>query len=389
MRVCIAGWGHTRFGRLREHDLEALIVQAVRDAIADAGVAAADIDAVVLGNYNGGLASEGFCSSLALQADDALRFKPATRVENACASGAAAVYHGIDLIRAGRARIVLAIGAEKMTDIGTDAVARALASASYVKEEAVRGLTFPGIFAGIARDYFERHGDQSEALALIAAKNHANGQHNPYAQFRKPLDFAFCNTISADNPLIAAPLRKTDCSPISDGAAALVLADEATALALGKAVAFRAAQQVNDFLPLSRRDAVAFEGPALAWQRAYREAGVTVDDLDFAEVHDCFTIAELLIYEAIGLAPRGQGARAIREGVVTRAGRLPVNVSGGLKAKGHPVGATGVSMHALAAMQLTGSAGDMQVHDATLGAVFNMGGSAVANYVSILEPLRA
>jgi acetyl-CoA C-acetyltransferase len=183
-------------------------------------------------------------------------------------------------------------------------------------------------------------------------------------------------------------LRRTDCSLVSDGAAALVLTDIETGLRAKKAVVFRAAEQVNDFLPMSKRDIVAFEGPELAWKRALARAGLTNDDLGFAEVHDCFTMAELLVYEAIGMAPKGQGARVTEEGWAEKDGKLPINPSGGLKAKGHPIGATGVSMHALAAMQLTGTAGGIQVKDPKLGAVFNMGGAAVANYVSILEPLR-
>jgi acetyl-CoA C-acetyltransferase len=183
-------------------------------------------------------------------------------------------------------------------------------------------------------------------------------------------------------------LRRTDCSLVSDGAAALVLADVETALALEKAVVFRAAEHVNDFLPLSKRDIVAFEGPELAWKRALGKGGLKLEDLDFAEVHDCFTIAELLIYEAMGLAPKGQGARAIEEGWTEKSGKLPINPSGGLKSKGHPIGATGVSMHVLAAMQLKGQAGGIQVRDPELAAVFNMGGAAVANYVSVLEALK-
>jgi acetyl-CoA C-acetyltransferase len=157
---------------------------------------------------------------------------------------------------------------------------------------------------------------------------------------------------------------------------------------MNKAIVFRAAQHVQDFLPMSRRDILKFEGCAVAWQRALQEAGIALNDLSFAEVHDCFTIAELIEYEAMGLAPEGQGARVIADGVVNKDGKLPINPSGGLKAKGHPIGATGVSMHAITAMQLTGSAGDMQVKNAKLGGVFNMGGAAVANYVSILERLR-
>jgi acetyl-CoA C-acetyltransferase len=188
---------------------------------------------------------------------------------------------------------------------------------------------------------------------------------------------------------VAPPLRLTDCSPISDGAAALVMVADDMAGDFARAVSFRAARQVNDFLPMSRRDLLAFEGPAEAFRRALEEAGIGVRDLDFAEVHDCFTIAELMIYEAMGLAPRGEGARVVEDGTVFRDGALPVNLSGGLKAKGHPVGATGVSMHVLAAMQLAGEAGEMQRDGAALGCVFNMGGSGVASYCSILEVEKA
>ena len=167
-----------------------------------------------------------------------------------------------------------------------------------------------------------------------------------------------------------------------------MLADVETALKLDKAIVFRAAEHVQDFLPMSRRDVLKFEGAALAWQKALARAGIGLKNLSFAEVHDCFTIAELIEYEAMGLAPQGQGARVIAQGVTAKDGALPINPSGGLKSKGHPIGATGVSMHALASMQLTGAAGDMQIKDARLGGIFNMGGTAVANYVSILERLR-
>jgi acetyl-CoA C-acetyltransferase len=205
---------------------------------------------------------------------------------------------------------------------------------------------------------------------------------------RKDLGFDFCRAESEKNPYVAGPLKRTDCSPVSDGAAALVLADVETALKLGKAVAFRGSAHVQDFLPMSRRDILKYDGCAEAWQRALAAAGVRLGDLSFVETHDCFTIAELIEYEAMGLTPEGQGARAIAEGWTERDGRLPVNPSGGLKAKGHPIGATGVSMHVLTAMQLTASAGDIQVKDARLGGLFNMGGTSVANYVSILERIR-
>jgi acetyl-CoA C-acetyltransferase len=194
--------------------------------------------------------------------------------------------------------------------------------------------------------------------------------------------------VSDKNPMIAAPLRKTDCSLVSDGAAALVIVDDGRRADFPRAVSIRARAQVNDLLPLATRSAVTFEGPRRAWQQALQQAGCAVHDLSLAEVHDCFTIAELLSYEAMGLAVPGQGHRLLAEGVVMRDGRLPVNASGGLKAKGHPIGATGVSMHAVSAMQLCDAAGDMQVPGATLAGVFNMGGAAVASYVSILERTR-
>jgi acetyl-CoA C-acetyltransferase len=388
MTACMIGWAHSRFGKHEGEDIESLILPVAAAAIADAGVAPADIDAIYLGTFNGGFVRQEFPSSLVLQLDPALRFKPTTRVENACATGSAAIHQGLNAIAAQRARLVLVVGAEKMTEIAGAEVGDLLIRAAYLKEEGAIEGGFAGVFGRIAEAYFQRYGDQSDALAMIAAKNHKNGAVNPLAQMQKELGYEFCRAVSEKNPLVAGPLRRTDCSLVSDGAAALVLADVETALKAKKAVVFRAAEQVNDFLPMSRRDILAYEGPALAWRRALATAGISLDALSCAEVHDCFTIAELMIYEAMGLAAPGEGARVIREGVVAKDGKLPVNPSGGLKAKGHPIGATGVSMHVLQAMQLTGTAGGIQVKDPDLAAVFNMGGAAVANYVSILERLR-
>ena len=381
----IVGWWHSRFGKLPDETLENLIVSAVRGALADAKIAAADVDEVFVANFNAGLTAQDFPSSLVLQADDALRFRPVTRVENACATGSAAIRQALASIGSGRARIVLVVGAEKMTELSSAAVGELLLRGCYRSTEGTAAGGFAGVFGGIARDYFERFGDQSKALAEIAAKNHRFGVHNPFAQFRKDLGAAFCATTSQANPMVSDPLRRTDCSPIADGAAALVLVADDLLPQFGKAVGFRAFEHVNDFLPMARRDPTFFEGGQIAWNRALKNAGTTLDDLSFVETHDCFTIAELIEYEMIGLTERGQGAKAILDGSVDRGGRLPVNVSGGLKAKGHPIGATGVSMHVLSAMQLSETAGDMQLPDAELGAIFNMGGTAVANYVSVLE----
>src|SRR5215218_8178331 len=388
MSASIVGWAHTPFGKLDQESVESLIVRVTNEALAHAGIGAEDVDEIVLGHFNAGFSHQDFTAGLVLQASDAFRFKPATRVENACATGSAAVHQAIKTIEAGRARIVLVVGVEQMTTTPSAEIGRNLLKASYLPEDGDTPGGFAGIFGKIAASYFQRHGDQSDALAMIAAKNHKNGVGNPYAQMKKDLGFAFCRAESDKNPFVAGPLKRTDCSLVSDGAAALVIADTETALRMPRAVAFRATAHAQDFLPMSKRDIIQFEGCAHAWKQALAQAGVALDDLSFVETHDCFTIAELIEYEAMGLTPQGRGAEAIQEGWTQKDGKLPVNPSGGLKAKGHPIGATGVSMHALSAMQLCGEAGDIQVRNPVLGGIFNMGGAAVANYVSVLERIK-
>ena len=388
MTGCIVGWAHSKFGRLEGEDIESLICGVASDAVADAGVSPEDVDAIYVGLFNHGFSPQDFPSSLVFQADDRFRFTPATRVENACATGSAAIHQGLNLIEAKRGRIVLVVGVEKMTDTPGPEVGDILLGASYRKEDGEIEGGFAGVFANIAQRYYQKHGDQGDALARIAAKNHRNGCANPWAQIRKDLGYDFCREVSDKNPIVAGPLKRTDCSLVSDGAAAVVLADTETALALDKAVVFRARSQVNEFLPMSRRDMTFLDGCARAWSQALGEAKLSIGDLSLVETHDCFTMAELMEYEAMGLTRPGEGARAILEGWTEKDGRLPVNPSGGLKSKGHPIGATGVSMHVVASMQLRGEAGDMQVDGARLAGTFNMGGAAVANYVSILEPLR-
>ena len=382
MDAHIVGWGHTPFGRMSE-SVEELVCQAAKEAISHANIDPKEIDGIWLGHYNGGLVSDGFISSLALQVSPDLRFTPATRLENACASGSAAVFAARNAIKAGTAKVTLVIGVEKMTAKDTKGVAESLMTASYQAEEG--GITFPQVFGRYADAYFQAHGDKSEILARIATKNHTNSVKNPLAQMQKDVGFDFCNLVSEKNPLVAPPLRLTDCSLISDGAAALIMVADDMSNDFDRAVSFKAGVQVNDFLPMSSRDILKFEGPAEAFRRAFREAKIDVSDLDFAEVHDCFTIAELLIYEAMGLAKTGRGSDLVLDGTVHSDGALPINLSGGLKAKGHPVGATGVSMHALTAAQISGEAGTLQKEGASLGCIFNMGGSGVANYCSILE----
>jgi acetyl-CoA C-acetyltransferase len=383
--VLLTGWGHSKFGKLTGETLESLIVQVATEAIDGAGIDAGQIDEIYVGQFNSGMMPLAFPSSLALQVSDKLANVPATRVENACASGSAALQQGVKSLLAGTAKTVLVIGAEKMTDAGADVVGAALMGADYDNAGTPSTTGFTGLFAEVAKAYEKRYGPVGDTLGTIAAKNHHNGMANPYAHLHKDFGEEFCRTVSDKNPMVAAPLRRTDCSPVSDGAAALIITTQPGSGARTDAVRLAGFGQANDFMPAARRDATEFAAVRVSWQRALAMAGVTLEELDFLEVHDCFTIAELLMYEALGITGDGQGARALEEGWVFKDGKLPVNVSGGLKSKGHPVGATGVSQHVIAAMQLTGTAGDMQLPSPRRAAVQNMGGVGIANYVSVLE----
>lgn len=384
----IVGWGHTPFGKSEHPDTESLMAAAVGPALDHAGIAPEDVDGIFVGVFNNGFSRQDFQGALVAMGDERFANTPATRYENACATGSAALHGAMDFIESGRGRIALVVGAEKMTATPTAEVGDILLGASYRKEEADIDGGFAGLFGQIAAGYFQRYGDRSEELAMIAAKNHANGMANPLAHMRKDFGVEFCNTVSDRNPRVAGPLRRTDCSLVSDGAAVLVLADAETAAGMQRAIAFRARVQANDIMALSRRDVLEFRGARLAWQAGLEAAGVGLGDLSLVESHDCFTVAEMLEYEAMGLAAPGEGYRVIREGISRKEGRLPINPSGGLKSKGHPIGATGVSMHVMAAMQLAGDAGEMQIPGATMAGVFNMGGAAVTNYVSIMERVK-
>lgn len=381
----IVGWAHTKFGKAQAPDTLALMAEVARPALDHAGIAPEAVDGIFVGVFNNGFSHQDFQGALVAMGTPELAGVPFLRTENACATGSAALYAAADFIASGRGRVALVIGAEKMTATPNDRIGDILLSASFVPEEGEIPGGFAGVFGRITENYFQRHGDRSEELAMIAAKNHENGMRNPWAHMQKPFDVGFCNTPSDKNPLVAGPLRRTDCSLVSDGAAALVLVAPELAEGLARAIRFRARAQAGDYLALSRRDPIAFDGPRRAWAAALDQAGVGIMDLSLVETHDCFTTAEMIEYEAMGLAAPGQGWRVIRDGVTRFDGALPVNPSGGLKSRGHPIGATGVSQHVMAAMQLAGEAGEMQVPGARLAGVFNMGGAAVASYCSILE----
>ena len=381
----IIGWGHNKFGRNDTQSTEDMIAEVVSEAISNAQVDPKDIDNIVVGTFNNGFQKQDFHGALPAINCEVLKHVPSLRVENACATGSAAIHTALNSIEAKRSKLNLVVGVEKMTDRSTKEAGDILLGASYRKEEDKIDGGFAGVFAQITDTYFQRYGDQTKYLSKIAAKNHKNGAVNSYAHMQVDLGFDFCNKVSEKNPLVAPPLKRSDCSMISDGAAALIIADDELALEAERAISFKARVQMNDLMPMSKRDKTEFRGASLSWKKALSDAQVNLMDLSFVETHDCFTIAELIEYEAMGLTKRGEGYKVLEEGTVYKDGKLPINPSGGLKAKGHPVGATGVSQHVMACMQLVGEAKDMQIKDASLGGIFNMGGSAVANYVSILE----
>lgn len=381
----IIGWGHNKFGRNDTQTTEDMISEVVSEAISHAQVDPKEIDNIVVGTFNNGFQKQDFHGALPAINCEVLKHVPSLRVENACATGSAAIHTALNSIEAKRSKLNLVVGVEKMTDRSTKEAGDILLGASYRKEEDKIDGGFAGVFAQITDTYFQRYGDQTKYLSKIAAKNHKNGAVNPYAHMQVDLGFDFCNKVSEKNPLVAPPLKRSDCSMISDGAAALIIADDELALEAERSISFKARVQMNDLMPMSKRDKTEFRGAALSWKKALSDAQINLMDLSFVETHDCFTIAELIEYEAMGLTQRGEGYKVLEEGTVYKDGKLPINPSGGLKAKGHPVGATGVSQHVMACMQLVGEAKDMQIKNASLGGIFNMGGSAVANYVSILE----
>ncbi|MFQ5895185.1 MAG: thiolase domain-containing protein [Nitrospinota bacterium] len=384
-RVAILGVGLTRFG-VRSESLSALVAQACEAALADGGVDRAEVEAFYLGNF----AAESFTgqSHLAPYAARALGLRPVpcTRVEGACASGGLALRQGVLAVASGAHDLVLVAGAEKMTSVDTRQATHILSCAGDWEVEVNAGATFPALFALIARRYLHQFDAPREALAAVAVKNQANGLLNPNAHLRKPLTL---EQALGGRP-VAEPLGVYDCSLISDGAAACVLCpwERARAYRDG-AVEVLASSQASDALALEEKAEITrLDATVEAGRRAFDAAGLSPSDVDLAEVHDCFTIAEILAVEDLGFFPKGAGFRAALEGWTSREGRLPVNTSGGLKAKGHPVGATGLAQVHELVVQLRGEAGERQVGGAEVGLAQNLGGSGATCVVHILGPPR-
>ncbi len=384
--VAVIGVGYTKFGEMWGRSFRDIMIEAGLEAINDAGIEGREIDAMYVGNMSGGrfIAQEHVSALIADYSGFAKDFHiPATRVEAACASGGLAVREAYINVASGLHDIVVAAGVEKMTDIGTEMTADVLASASDREWEGFSGATFPGLYALIANYHMHRYGTKIEDLAEVSVKNHHNGSLNPKAQFQ--------NRISVEtvlnSPLVADPLRLYDCSPITDGAAAVILAPaEIARKYTDTPIYIRASAQASDTIALhDRRDIATLDATVFAGKRAYKQAGIKPTDVDVAEVHDCFTIAEIIAYEDLGFCRKGEGGMLIREGVTALDGDIPVNPSGGLKACGHPVGATGVKQVAEVVIQLRGEAGKRQVDGAEIGLTHNVGGTGATAVVHILS----
>ncbi len=379
--VAIVGAAETKFGK-SELSYRELAVEAARAALEDAGAELAQVEALFLGSYSPGTFVHQEHVAPLIAAELGLSHVPSTRVENACASGATAFVSGMMAIAAGLYDVVLVVGAEKMTATPVAETTRILAEAADWENESKVGLTFPGAYALMARAYLHKYGYGREILDAVAIKNHANALANPYAQFHK----AITTEDIAKSPMVADPLTLYDCSPISDGAAAILLvAADAAGTFAKPAVRVLGFGQASDSLALYRRpDLTTLPAARQAAQRAYRMAGVSPREISLAEVHDCFTIAEIIATEDLGFFQPGEGGEAAKAGATSRDGQIPVNPSGGLKAKGHPVGATGVGQLVEATFQLRGEAGERQIDGAELALTHNVGGSGATCVVTIL-----
>lgn len=383
--VAVIGVGVTKFGELWDKSLRDLTVEAGLKAIQEAGIASEDIDALYGGNMSSGLfVNQEHTAALIAEAVGLTeKHIPATRVEDACASGGVALRHGYISVASGVHDIVVVGGAEKMTDVSPSLATDALATAGDQEWEAFFGATFPGLYAMIARRHMHEYGTTKEQLSMVAIKNHHNGSMNPHAHFQKEITLEQ----ALNSTMIAEPLNLFDCSPISDGAAALILCPLKKAKEFtDNPVKIIASAQASDTLALhGRRDICTMDATVTAADNAYKQAGLSPKDINLVEVHDCFTINEIVAIEDLGFVKKGEGGKATEEGLTKLDSKIPVNPSGGLKAKGHPVGATGVAQAVEIVTQLRGKAGKRQVKNAEVGMTHNIGGSGATCVIHIFE----
>ena len=383
--VAVIGVGLTKFGELWDKSFRQLISEAGAKAIFDSGIEGKDIDAMYVGSMSSGrfVGQEHVGALVADTSGFSFMHIPATRVEGACASGGLAVREGYFSIASGINDIVVVGGIEKMNDVGGSSATETLATAADQEWEAFFGATFPGLYAMIATRHMHEYGTTKEQLAQVAVKNHKNGALNPYAQYQKEITIEQAMNATT----VAYPLGLMDCSPVTDGAASVVLCTAEKACEYcQKPIKIIGSGQGSDTLALhSRRDVCTLDATVHAANMAYKQANITPKDIDLAEVHDCFTIAEICAIEDLGFVNKGEGGKAIENKITTLDGTLPVNTSGGLKSKGHPVGATGVAQIVEIVTQLRGEADRRQVKDARIGMTHNVGGSGATCVVHIME----
>lgn len=382
--VGIIGIGITKFGELWENSFRDLVAEAGIKAIQEAGIEGADIDAIYIGCMSTSFIKQEHVAPLAIEVGGLADLHiPTTRIEAACASGGVALRHAFMAVASGMHDFVLVGGAEKMTDVVEVEATDILASTADREWEAFVGATFPSLYAMMARYHMHKHGTNREQLAMVAVKNHLNGCLNPIAQYRRKISID--NVLSS--PFVAEPLRVLDCSPLSDGAAALILCPLDKAREYGKdEIAMVASSQSSDTLALHERKSFdSLKSTKRASEIAYEKAGIQPRDVDVAEVHDCFTIAEIMAIEDLGFVKKGEGGKAIEEGLTKIDGEMPVNTSGGLKARGHPIGATGIAQAYEIVLQLRGKAEKRQVPNAKIGLCHNVGGSGGTAVVHLME----
>ncbi|MDZ7702413.1 MAG: thiolase domain-containing protein [Halobacteriales archaeon] len=381
----IVGVGMTKFG-VHEKPLAELFAEAAFPALDDAGVAAGDLDAFYLGNAMGGMTENDTHLAPTLASHIGVSGVPCQRFEDACATSSNAFKHAVRAVGSGEHDVVLVGGVEKCspsTGLGTDVMTRIFASAAHRDYEQPSGLTFPGVFALLTKRHMHEHGTTPEQLAAVAVKNHHHGSLNPRAHFGK--DVAVEDVL--ESPIVADPFHLLDCCPFSDGASAVVVAsDEAAERLDGEPVRVAGVGHATDVVPLADKAAPsATQAARDAAEQAYAEAGFGGPDVDVVELHDCFTGAEVMATEALGLVPDGEGGPAAAEGRTRLGGEIPVNPSGGLKAKGHPIGATGTAQLVELTEQLRGTVGERQVAGAERAVAHNLGGDAATTLVSALE----
>jgi acetyl-CoA C-acetyltransferase len=382
--VAIVGIGCTKFGEMWDKSFRDLFIEAGLMALEDAGMSGAHVEALYGGNMSSGIfiEQEHVGALIADYSGLISNSVPSTRVEAACASGGLALRSGIIAVASEYHDIVISAGIEKMTDVGPEKAMDALAAASDREWEAALGATFPGLYAMMARAHMDEFGTTREQLAQVAVKNHYHGSMNPKAQFR--------NTITIDavisSPLVADPLRLFDCSPITDGAAAVILVPAERAREFTDTPIYvKAAAQASDTISLhDRRSLTSIDATRIAADRAFKTARLQRSNIDVAEVHDCFTIAEIMAIEDLAFFEKGRGGPATLAGETAIGGKIPINTSGGLKACGHPVGATGIKQAVEIVEQLRGTAGKRQVEGAEVGLTHNVGGTGGTVVVHIL-----